>query len=215
MVKTQNDHLETLTQIRSLMERSSRFISLSGLSGVAAGIWALVGAAAVYIYLDIPVWGGRQLPYYELLQNGKWGIPYETFFILDFGIVLILAIGSGIFFTTRKAKRNGYKTWDAMARRMLTNLAIPLVAGGIFCLALYLNGIYGLIAPATLIFYGLALVNGGKYTLNDIRYLGILEIVLGIFGLFNPGYGLELWALGFGVLHIIYGLMMYQKYEKY
>ncbi len=214
MVKMQNDHLETLTEIRSLMERSSRFISLSGLSGVAAGVWALLGAAAVYLYLDLPLFSNARLYYYDVVQNGKWGIPYETFFVMDAAIVLILAIASGIFFTTRKAKKNGQKIWDAMARRMLINLAIPLIVGGIFCIVLYKNGEFGLVAPATLIFYGLALVNGGKYTLDDIRYLGFAEIILGIIGLFYPGYGLELWAIGFGVLHIVYGLMMYNKYER-
>ena len=196
------------------MERSSRFISLSGLSGVAAGMSALLGAAAVYIYLDQPVFSGYRLYYADVLRYSKWGIPFVQFFILDAIIVFVLALASGIYFTTRKAKKNGQKIWDAMARRMLVNLFIPLIVGGIFCIVLYQHGEYGLVAPATLIFYGLALVNGGKYTLNDIRYLGITEIVLGIIGLFFPGFGLELWAIGFGVLHIVYGLMMYNKYER-
>ena len=213
-MKTQNEHLETLTQIRSLMERSSRFISLSGLSGVAAGTCALLGAAAVYLYLGLPLFSNKRLFYYDVLQNGKWGIPYETFFVMDAALVFFMALASGIFFTTRKAKKQGHKIWDPMARRMLVNLAIPLFVGGIFCLVLYKHGEFGLVAPATLIFYGLALVNGGKYTLDDIRYLGFVEIILGIIGLYYPGYGLELWALGFGVLHIIYGLLMYNKYER-
>ena len=214
MVKNQNDHIETLTQIRSLMERSSRFISLSGLSGVAAGVIALAGAAMVYLYLGLPLFSNKRLYYYEVLKNGKWGLSYETFFLLDAGIVFVLALLAGIFFTTRKARRKGQKIWDPLVQRMLINLAIPLIAGGIFCLALYKNGAFGLVAPATLIFYGLALVNGGKYTLNDIRYLGLTEIVLGIIGLFYPGLGLELWALGFGVAHIVYGWLMWYKYER-
>ncbi len=213
MTDTNKEHFETLTQIRTLMERSSRFISLSGLSGVAAGFWALMGAGAVYLYLGIPLFSSKQL-YYEVLQNGRWGIHYETFFMLDAGIVFLLAFISGVYFTTRKARKQGQTIWDSMAKRMLVNLAIPLIAGGTFCLVLYKNGMHGLIAPATLIFYGLALVNGGKYTFDDIRYLGITEIILGIIGLFYPGFGLELWALGFGVLHIFYGLGMYYKYEK-
>ena len=213
-MNTQNEHLETLTQIRSLMERSSRFISLSGLSGVAAGVWALLGATAVYLYLDLPLFSNRRLFYYEVLQNGKWDIPYETFFISVAAIVFFMAALSGVYFTTRKAKKNGQKIWDAMSQRMLINLMIPLIVGGIFCIVLYQHNQFGLIAPATLLFYGLALVNGGKYTLDDIRYLGITEIILGIIGLFYPGYGLELWAMGFGILHIVYGLMMYNKYER-
>ncbi|HHM20782.1 MAG TPA: hypothetical protein ENJ20_02055 [Bacteroidetes bacterium] len=213
MVKKQKEHLETLAEIRSLMERSSRFLSLSGLSGVAAGVWALLGAAAVYVYLDIPLFSDKGTHYYEILRNGRWDIPYQTFFLIDAALVLTLAVASALFFTIRKAKKNGWKIWDAMARRMVANLAIPLAAGGIFCFALYKNGVFGLVAPATLIFYGLALVNAGKYTLNDIRNLGLIEILLGIIGLFYQGYGLELWAIGFGIFHILYGLIMYNKYD--
>lgn len=214
MVKNQNDPLENLAQIRSLMERSSRFISLSGLSGVAAGTVALIGAAMVYLYLGLPLFSNKHIYYYEVLNNGRWGIDYLTFFLLDAAAVFVLALAGGIYFTTRKARKKGHKIWDALSQRMLVNLAIPLVAGGVFCIALYKNGAFGLVAPATLIFYGLALVNGGKYTLNDIRYLGILEILLGFIGLFKPGYGLELWALGFGVAHIVYGLAMWYNYER-
>ena len=143
----------------------------------------------------------------------KWGMGYLKFFFLDAALVLIFAISFGIFFTTRKAKKKGQKIWDKLSQRLLINLLIPLVAGGIFCLALLKHGMFSLVAPATLIFYGLALVNASKYTLTDIHYLGLIEIVLGLIALFYIGYGLEFWAIGFGVLHIVYGLMMYFKYE--
>jgi hypothetical protein len=212
-VTNHNEHLETLSEIRSMMERSSRFISLSGLSGVAAGCSALLGAAMVYVYLGIQPFSNYRIFYADVLQQGKWGIGYEAFFLLDAALVFSLAVASGIYFTTRKARRKGQKVWDKSALRMLANLAIPLVVGGIFCLALYRERQILLIAPATLVFYGLALVNGSKFTLNDIRNLGLCEIGLGIIGLFFPGYGLELWAIGFGVLHILYGLAMHRKYD--
>lgn len=214
MTSNQNKHLETLSEIRSLMEQSSRFISLSGLSGVAAGLCALVGATVVYIYLGISPFSGRHLYYVEALQAEKWGMNYITFFLLDATLVLLSALAFGIFFTTRKAKKKGQKIWDKLTLRLLTNLLIPLATGGIFCLALFKHGLLGFIAPVTLIFYGLALINGSKYTLNDVRYLGVCEVLLGLLALFNLGYGLEFWTLGFGILHIVYGTFMYFKYEK-
>ena len=210
----QNQHLETLSEIRSLMERSSRFISLSGLSGVGAGTVALMGAAMVYIYLGTTPFANRRVYYVMAEETHKWGMDHITFFFLDALVVLVLALSIGIFFTTRKARRKGQKIWDALTRRVLINLFIPLMAGGFFCLALLKHGLVGLIAPTTLVFYGLALVNASKYTLHDIRYLGILEIVLGLVASFLLGYGLEFWAIGFGVLHIVYGLLMYFKYER-
>lgn len=208
-----NEHLETLSEIRNLMERSSRFISLSGLSGVAAGIFALLGAIAVYVYLDMMPFSHEKHYYVTAKTANKWGINYLNFFILDATLVLIGAITSGIYFTTRKARKVGHKIWDATSKRLAINLAIPLVTGGLFCLALLLDGPLRFVAPATLVFYGLACVNSSKYTVSDIRYLGISEIVLGLIGMFIPGYGLELWVVGFGILHIVYGIVMYRKYE--
>ncbi|HMQ46428.1 MAG TPA: hypothetical protein PKA00_02175 [Saprospiraceae bacterium] len=210
----QNEHLEALQQIRQLMERSSRFISLSGLSGVAAGMWALVGAAVVYSYLGISPFNHRRIYYRQALEVEKWGMDYRSFFVLVAFSVLLLALTSGIYFTTRKARSKGQRIWDPLTQRLLLNLAIPLLTGGLFCLGFYYHGYIGFIAPSTLVFYGLALVNASKYTLNDIRYLGIMEIILGLLALFYLGYGLEFWAIGFGVLHILYGTVMYFKYER-
>ncbi|MCB9081271.1 MAG: hypothetical protein H6555_06130 [Lewinellaceae bacterium] len=206
--------LATLQEIRHLMERSSRFISLSGLSGVIAGTFALLGALAAFLFLDtIPFTNNP--PFYFLTHDGEgWREEYLIFFLLDGLLVLIGAIGGALFFTTRQARRSGQPVWDALSRRLLINLGLPIVTGGIFIIALYLHHLNGFIAPATLIFYGLGLINGSKYTLDDIRYLGLCEIALGLLGMFLPGYGLELWAIGFGILHIIYGVLMYNKYER-
>lgn len=209
-----NKHLETLSEIRSIMERSSRFISLSGLSGVAAGIFALLGAAAVYVYIGATPFDHKHLYFKLALSSDKWGLSPLLFFLLDTSIVLIGAISCGIVFTVRKARKKGLAIWDATSQRLLINLLIPLVAGGIFCLLLLHHGVVGLVAPTTLIFYGLALVNASKYTLTDIRYLGFSEIILGLIAMYFIGYGLEFWAIGFGFLHIFYGLAMYYKYER-
>ena len=60
-----------------------------------------------------------------------------------------------------------------------------------------------------LIFYGMALVNASKYTLGNVRYLGLAEIVLGLLCAALPGYGFWFWVIGFGVLHIVYGSLIY------
>jgi hypothetical protein len=136
------------------------------------------------------------------------------FFLLDAMLVLVAALSAGIYFTARKARRQGQSIWGFTARRLLFSMMIPLVAGGLFCLALIYHGAFGLAAPATLIFYGLALLNGSKYTLHDVRYLGITEIILGVVASFFIGYGLLCWAVGFGLMHILYGAIMYYKYER-
>ena len=211
-------HLKDISEIRSLMERSSRFISLSGLSGVSAGLSALLGAAAVYWYFN---WTPFVSASYEggssdssVRYGTKLGFAPGEFLVMVAALVLLFAIIGGVYFTTRKAKKKGQKIWDKLSQKLLLNLLIPLAAGGIFCIALIHEGQFDMVAPAMLVFYGLALVNGGKYTLSDIHYLGLCEICLGLIALFFKGYSLEFWAFGFGILHIIYGIMMYIKYER-
>jgi hypothetical protein len=215
---TTHEQLDELQKIRSLMEKSSRFIGLSGLSGIAAGVCALAGASATYIYV-----GARPFEFEDQYQNTyfeqalvatKWGMHYTSFFILVASLTIFAALGLGVLFTTRHARKKGQSIWDASARRLLVSLFVPLSAGGLFCLAMLFHGSIAYLAPATLVFYGLALVNGSKYTLDEVYYLGLTEIALGIFAMFSLRYGLEFWVIGFGFLHIIYGAMMYFKYEK-
>jgi hypothetical protein len=207
--------LDQLRDIHQMMERTSKFIGLSGLSGVGAGLFALVGAMIAQAYL---LKGGLD-SYSQALNywpGGKhpWGWPPGAFFVLNAVFILAGALSSAIYFTTRRAQRKGQAIWDALTQRLLLQLAIPLVAGGIFSIAMLSQGHWGLVAPTTLIFYGLALINGSKYTLNDLYYLGLCELVLGCIGLFFIGWGLLLWTIGFGVLHIFYGVLMYRKYER-
>ena len=204
----EKDYLKDITEIRSIMEKSSRFISLSGLSGIMAGVYAIVGALVAYKII-LPNDTGT---YYELMEARV--SDNLLYLVLDAMTVLILAIGTGIFFTTKKAKKQGVGIWDDTAKRVIINLLIPLIVGGVYCIILYNKGFLGLIAPVTLIFYGLALINASKYTFRDIRYLGMAEIILGLIASTTIGYGLIFWVIGFGALHIIYGAVMYFKYER-
>jgi len=203
--------INDLKEIRSLMERSSRFMSLSGLSGVSAGVCGLAAAFFTHWYLSRE---GLRDDYVSntLDKTMEYRVIINLFFI---GVVtLFLAVGSATYFTLRKTVRTGDRAWDTTSKRLMVNILMPLVTGGVYCMALMYHGEYGLIAPSTLVFYGLALLNGSKYTLNDIRYLGVSQIVLGLIALFYVGYGLEFWALGFGVLHIVYGGAMWYKYDR-
>ncbi len=208
------EQLAELRHIRTLMERSSRFIGLSGFSGIAAGICALVGAFILYAYLNAQPFEGDYVNYAKAVHSNKWGVGYRTFLFLDGVFTAICAIISGVYFTARKAKNKGQSIFDRTAYRLLFNMGIPLFTGGIFCLALLYYGLIFIIPASTLVFYGLALVNGSKFTLHEVQYLGFTEIILGLIALFVVGYSIEIWAIGFGVLHIVYGALMYYKYEK-
>ena len=195
-----------------MMERSSRFISLSGLSGLSAGICALVGAWIADGWMRAYYGGGGFVTRYGYKAAGAHELK-ERLILLALG-VLAAALLSSTFFTWRKARRNNLPIWDHSSRKLTINMAIPLAAGGFFVLGLLDHAEWDSIAPACLVFYGLALVNASKYTLTDIRYLGIMEVILGCINMYYPEGGLYFWAVGFGVLHIIYGLFMWWKYER-
>lgn len=201
------NYQEDLLHIRKMMEKSSRVISLSGISGVFAGLFALAGAFYVYFLFQ-----KNNIDYFDGTRNF-----YEVNLILHLVVVamvvMFLAIVSGAYFTIRKSKKNNLPIWDNATKKLLINFALPLAIGGIFCAALLYHHLHGLLAPVTLIFYGFALFNAGNYTFSDVKYLGLCEIILGIVSLFFLGYGLFFWAIGFGVLHIVYGIVMHKKYK--
>lgn len=207
---TSQEHLKQLSDIKDIMEKSSRFISLSGLSGVFAGFFALIGAGLFYFYC-------LNLHGVNILTSDHTHLivlDFNTIFvgIIIAGIVLIASLACGIFFTTRKAKRKGLQIWHSTTWRLLINLAIPLITGGLFCLMLLKYDLFAMVGPCTLLFYGLALLNGAKYTLEEVRYLGISEIILGLLSMYFIGYGILFWIIGFGILHILYGWFMYKKH---
>lgn len=203
-----NKYLNDITEIKNMMNRSSRFLSLSGLSGILAGVYCLIGAWLAYetLYSDATVLG----TYERLIVTES---SMKRLFAIAF-IVILFSLFTGIMLSIKKAKKENEKIWDASSKRLIINFAIPLATGGFFILFLIEKEIYGYVAPLTLIFYGLACVNASKYTLGDVRYLGITMIILGLASSYFIGYGLLFWALGFGVCHIFYGSVMYFKYEK-
>jgi len=202
------EYEKDLASIRTMMERSAKFISLSGLSGVLAGVYALCGAIAAYFLVHYPISPFR----FRIYSVNDGNTLYKLIFIAI--LVLIASVATGLYLSNKKAKKNGMKLWSQTSRTLALNISIPLVTGGIFILIMLGTGHFGLAAPASLIFYGLALIQGSVNTFDEVRYLGFCEILLGLISAIYPGYGLIFWALGFGVLHIIYGGIMYNRYDK-
>ncbi|MFV0564657.1 MAG: hypothetical protein ACK5NB_02380 [Flavobacteriaceae bacterium] len=197
------DYLKDISEIKSLMSKSSRFISLSGLSGILAGIYALIGAAIAYWLVRNSVRG------YLILDGYIFKLC-----LLILVLVFVLSVGTAIFLTTKKAKKNGEKVWDRASKRLIVNFSIPFLTGAAYILIILSQGKYGLTGALMLIFYGLALINASKYSIGTIRYLGIAEIILGLFAALLPGYGFWFWVMGFGVCHIVYGTWMHFTIDK-
>lgn len=209
---SKTDALDDLKEIRKMMEGSSKFLSLSGLSGVFAGLTALVGAYLAWLEIED---FQKKYIFYELqgrVEEGFWELD-KRLMIIAAG-TLILALFFGVLFTWLKAKRRGENILSKLSFRMLLSLMTPLFFGGVFCIGLYYHGMWGAIAPATLIFYGMALLNASKYVHADIKYLALCEMALGVVAMFSIYNGLIFWVIGFGFLHIIYGAILYFKYDR-
>lgn len=194
---------EDLRAIREMMEKSTKFLSLSGLSGVSAGITALVGSAFAYFYMA---------------NKTATNSPYETTDLIILSgtslAVLFVSFGLAVFFSRKKAHKKNQRLLNKATMYTIYNIAVPLVVGGILCLLMLIRGNYEFIASITLIFYGLALVNASKYTYDEVHYLGLTEIFFGIMAAIFVSMGLMFWTIGFGICHILYGVFMYNKYDK-
>jgi hypothetical protein len=207
-MKEDQDYIQDIAEMRSLMERSSKFLSLSGLAGIMAGIYALSGT---YIAYDFFHFNPDQVAYSTVGAYLPANLLQVTLLAI---VVLALAIGTAILLSWKKAHKRGEKFWDPTAKRLLINMSIPLVAGGLLVLILVAKGLIGFIAPFTLLFYGLALVNASKTTYEEVKSLGLIQIGLGLISAYFVEYGLLCWAAGFGVVHIIYGIYIHYRYER-
>jgi hypothetical protein len=196
-------YLNDIKDIKNMMANSSQFLSLSGLSGILAGIYALAGG----FYVDTLI---ERHPRQVIILES---LTFKTILLVAF-VVLALSVSTAYYLTYKKALKNNQKIWTSTSKKLVFNFCIPLFTGGLFAVLLLRNGYYGLIAPITLIFYGLACVQASKYTLRDVFYLGVCNILLGLLALEFFGYGLYFWMLGFGVMHVIYGGIMYWKYDR-
>lgn len=192
-----NNPSQDLSEIRSMMEKSSRILSLSGMAGIAIGCVALLGILyAQYIHSRVPP---------EALM---------AHLLADALLVLIAAIGLAVVFSSRMARQKGLPVWNPTARHLVTELAVPLAAGGMICISLIMHASYSFLPSTMLVFYGLALFTASKYTIREVRILGVAQLALGILAAFVPSQGLNLWALGFGLGHIVFGMRVYFTYER-
>lgn len=208
-MKTDHDYINDIAEIRAMMERSSKFLSLSGLSGILAGLYALLGA---YIAYDMLGFNPDALAYTP--PSTGTATSSITAIIMLGSAILILALATAIGFSRSKAAKIGESIWNPTSRRLVAHMAVPLVAGGLLSLILISHNLIGLLAPTTLIFYGIALVNASKFTLNEVKYLGITQLILGLAGAYFIAHAFLLWAVGFGIVHIGYGLYVHIRYER-
>ena len=122
----EDKYLNDIAEIKKMMSKSSQFISLSGFSGILAGIYCLIGAYFAYrtIYL-----GSSNIGDYKYLVISE----AEVFQLLFIAIsVIVISLVTGIFFSVRKANKSNESIWNVASKRLLINFLIPLATGGFY-----------------------------------------------------------------------------------
>lgn len=190
--------LESVFEIKELMEKSSKFISISGIAAILAGIYALVGA---YVATQI------------ITQGMCLSATLESMAIIALSVLAAAAVTAGIL-SYCKSKKTGQKFFSRLTYRALWNFSLPMLAGGVVCVSILMRGYYDIMASVMLLFYGLALVNTSKFTYSSVAWLGYAFICLGAVDSFWAGHSLLFWAIGFGGFHILYGILFYLHYER-
>lgn len=199
---------DTLNEIKDMMERSSKFISLSGLSGIIIGILAIVTVSG---YCQIYGINPFNLDY-EVLRS----LPTEHYrnALLAAAVLFAVSVTIACILAINKARRMNQQVWGMASKKLFVNMFVPLSVGAVFCLVVF-QKYPDLVLPLSLVFYGMSLFNASKYTHEAIRSMGMAEMLLGLLCLLFMKYHIVFWTVGFGLLHVVYGTFMYVRNEQH
>lgn len=185
----QDRALENLRFIRDTMAGASAFTGVPGWGGVGMGLSAL-GAA----------WIAHQQPTVE-----RWLLTWVAEGWLAFAIGGVAMVRKSAVGETPLTSRSG--------RRFLLAYAPPILAGAVLTLALYRAGMTGLLPGLWLLLYGAAVMTGGAMSVPVVPVMGSCFLVLGAVTLFLPASAGDIsMALGFGLLHIGFGVWIARRY---
>jgi hypothetical protein len=205
-MENHEEQLAAIQEMRNMMDQATRFKSISGLSGMIAGILCLFSLYIINLFSGISPWEANAF-------DRLWVMDQALVCSVFLGL-LVGSISIGYYMASRNASHSGKYAWGGSARRLATSLAIPVLVGGVFAMLLIQVGLVALAAPVTLLFYGMGLLSASKFTLDAVRTVGLIFIGLGLLATGFLPYGLLFWALGFGFVHIVYGLIIYIQYER-
>lgn len=181
--------IDNLKFIRETMERSTHFTAVPGYGGMLMGVTAI---AAAYI------------------ANGQ---PLVKDWLFTWLIEASLAFAIGLLAMWQKSKFAGTPLISAPAKKFAMSFLPPLVCGIVLTLGMWQYGYYGAMIPAWMLLYGAAVVTGGAFSVRIVPVMGWLFMAMGAVAFLLPsGYGNTLMAASFGLLHIVFGVIIARRY---
>jgi hypothetical protein len=196
------------------VRRQTRYLAFSAWSFLSIGLLFLLVIASAWVYLGYEI-EGQTDP--EQLFGRFEAIPSHYYALAAVACLLALGLGLGLvtWFNNRKAERLGLARWNAAATKMVQEAAVPLLGGGLLLAVLVFRyGLFGLVAPLSLLFYGLALTRASWFSLRELRSLGYVQIGLGLVSCLFPRETLLFWGLGLGLAHVLFGLWMAVREQR-
>jgi hypothetical protein len=180
---------ENLRFIRETMERAGAFTAMPGRGMVAVGLTAIAA-----VMLGPPHVGAR---------------AWLVFWLAE----ATLALAVGTVALVRKTRQQGLPLLSGPARRFLLAFSPPLLVGAVLTVLAVQHGLSSLLPGLWLLLYGTAVLCGGALSVRVVPLMGASFMALGMVALFAPlALGRPLMALGFGGLHVVYGILIARWY---
>ena len=181
--------IDNLRFIRETMERSAHFTAIPGYGG------ALMGATAI---------GAAIIAHNQ---------PTIRYWLITWLVEAVLAFCIGMLAMWQKAKNAGESLVSAPSRKFAFAFAPPIIAAVILTALLYFRSLFAFMPTVWLTLYGTAVVTGGAYSVKIVPIVGWIFIALGLISVFvDTRYGNLLMALGFGVIQVVFGLVVARKF---
>ena len=178
---------EALAYIRQTMESASSFTALSGWGLVAVGVVGLAAAGVAW----------------------RSGVPERLSAWLPAAVLGVLCSGIA---NAAKARRLEMPLWTGSLRKVAWVMAPALAAGALMTWALDQAGVRYLMPGMWLALYGAGVTAGGTFSIRAVRWMGIALLLLGALAFVDPRQAIVYLALGFGVLHILFGLYVVRRH---
>lgn len=181
--------MDNLRFIRETMERSAVFTSLPGWGAAAIGVTALLAALAA--------------------ERQPAPAGWLTTWLAEACVAVLIAV----FATARKVRRTETPVPMRPLRNFFLGLAPPLAAGALLTFVLYQTGSLGVIPGMWLLLYGAGIITGGAFSIRVIPLMGLCFMLAGAAALLSPAeWGDAFLGGGFGVLHIVFGVLIARRY---
>ncbi len=185
---------ENLRVIRQLMERSTKYSTFSGFSGILAGAASITGCLVTR----------------SLSQTDP--AAFRVAFLVTWSLVILFAIGADYLLTKRRAARVGKRVLSRLGKQMFLASAPGLGTGALLTLYFLRHNLLGDIYPVWMLCYGIAVCAVGLFSQREVSYLGAAFLLAGAATLlFCPTFGLPMMAVTFGAFHILYGIAVSRK----